>query len=112
MQPNVSTTNRPIVRRAQELPGDPRLRDAVRKAEAEGATWELFVASPPPTLGLPREIKVETLVIGDTAGQRHGLRIRWGKWDAREQTVRFEDGAVFDAAGRQLSRPTAKRRRR
>jgi hypothetical protein len=100
----MTATARYIVRRERSIPSDRLLRRAAQEADAAGLAWELVVAVPPPSLGISRDRKVETLVVGDRAAQRHGLRVRWGRWNEREQSLKLDDGHTFDVAGRGTSR--------
>lgn len=99
MGPTVTTSNRYIVTREHALPSDRLLRKAAQESEAAGLAWELVVAVPPPSLGISRDRRVETLVVGGRAAQRRGLRVTWGQWNAAEQTLHLDDGRILDVTG-------------
>jgi hypothetical protein len=105
----VTTSTRPIVRCEQRLPDDRLLRRAARKAVAEGLAWDLVVAVPPPSMGLPLGKPLETLVVEGRAAQRHGLRLKWGRWIAEELVVHYDDGRVVHVSGDVLRRSVRSR---
>ena len=99
MGPTVATSTQYIVRREHALPSDRLLRKAAQELEAAGLAWEVVVAVPPPPLGISRDRRLETLVVGGRAAQRRGFRVTWGRWNAAEQTLHLDDGRILDVSG-------------
>lgn len=55
------------------------------------------------TVDLYRHEGVETLVIGDRAGQAEGGTADWGDWDGDTETLRLDaDGTRYDVRGNKV----------
>lgn len=46
---------------------------------------------------------VETLIVGDRAGQAAGGDASWGDWSAEDETIRMDSGVRVDLYGRKVA---------
>ena len=75
------------------LPISPRLAALLRAAPS--CSWQLFRVAAPD----PREVTVETLVIGDLAWQARGDQLQDGRWDKETQRIFLASGETLTLRG-------------